>query len=72
MFSKLAAKLGCVIGGMIGLLMLIAVCAVSWIFVCGLVWLIGLYFAFEFSWGLATGIWLILILLGGVFGSAKN
>lgn len=36
---------------------------ISWLAVCGLVKLITLCFGFTFSWLIATGIWLILILL---------
>ena len=31
----------------------------SWILICGLIWLICLCFSLEFKWLIATGIWLI-------------
>lgn len=49
------------------LLTVIAVLAISWISTCGIVYLIALCFKFAFDWALATGIWLVLLLLGGLF-----
>lgn len=47
-----------------------AVClALSWAVTCGIVYLITLCFGLPFSWPVATGIWLILILLRNFFGS---
>lgn len=55
-----AAILG-VILGFIGLL------ALSWLGVCGLVKLITLCFGWSFSWPIATGVWLIMLLIGMIF-----
>lgn len=39
---------------------------VSWLLTCGIVKLITLCFGLTFSWSIATGIWLILWLVGSV------
>lgn len=41
--------------------------AFSWLVTCGLVKLITLCFGLVFSWPIATGIWLIMILLRSIF-----
>ena len=41
---------------------------ISWLITCGVVGLICMCFGLTYSWGLATGIWLVLILLKAVFG----
>ena len=41
--------------------------AASWIVTCGIVALICLCFGWAFSWGIATGIWLILLLAKWIF-----
>ena len=40
---------------------------VSWIATCGVVKLITIRFGWTFKWSIATGIWLLLWLLGGLF-----
>lgn len=40
---------------------------VSWIATCGVVKLITICFGWTFKWSIATGIWLLLWLLGGLF-----
>ncbi|MBR6641157.1 MAG: hypothetical protein IKL08_03070 [Clostridia bacterium] len=54
------------------LLATILLIGASWLFTCGLIWLITLCFRVEFDWLTATGIWLILCLLGTVFGGSKK
>lgn len=41
--------------------------ALSWLVTCGLVKLITLCFGLVFSWPIATGIWLVMILLRSIF-----
>ena len=41
--------------------------ALSWIVTCGLIKLITMCFGWTFSWGIATGGWLIGCLLKGIF-----
>ena len=50
---------------MLYLLELIVEHLINWLVVCGLIKLITICFGFTFSWLIATGIWLILILLKG-------
>ena len=40
---------------------------VSWLITCGIVKLICLCFGLTFTWLIATGIWLIVILLRYIF-----
>lgn len=42
-------------------------CGVSWIATCGVIKLITICFGWTFKWSIATGIWLLLWLLGGLF-----
>lgn len=49
----------------VGLFLLVA--GLSWIATCGLIYLIALCFGWEFSWLIATGIWLGLALVSGLF-----
>ena len=53
-------------GGAIGL-GLILLYALSWIVTVGIVKLITLCFGWTFSWGMATGVWLIIIILKSIF-----
>lgn len=45
----------------------IACCGLSWIVTCGIVKLITMCFGLTFKWSIATGIWLIICMLGGGF-----
>lgn len=54
------------------LLAAIILIGASWLFTCGFIWLITLCFRVEFDWLTATGIWLILCLLGSLFGGKKK
>lgn len=40
---------------------------VSWIATCGVIKLITICFGWTFKWSIATGIWLLLWLLDGLF-----
>lgn len=44
----------------------------SWGATCGIIKLITLCFGLDFSWAIATGIWLCLCLLSTVFGGSKK
>ena len=46
--------------------------AFSWIVTCGIVKLITLCFGWYFSWPIATGIWLIIILIMSVFTQSSS
>lgn len=53
--------------GLIGLLIVAALYAVSWIATCGIIKLITMCFGWTFSWPIATGIWLMICLAKTVF-----
>ena len=58
----------------IGVILILVLCyGISWIATCGIIYLITLCFSLKFSWGIATGIWLIIILLKSIFNiTVKN
>lgn len=53
-------------------LIVIAVFVLSWAITCGIIKLITLCFGWNFSIAIATGIWLILFLLKGLFRGNKE
>lgn len=46
--------------------------ALSWLTTCGLLYLITLCFGWEFSWAIATGVWLILVMVSSFFRSSNS
>lgn len=59
-----------VIGTGIGVLSaVVMIYALSWIVTCGIIKLITMCFGLTFSWGMATGIWLIWIMLKSLFSN---
>ena len=57
-------------GGIVAavVILLVAVCyGISWIATCGIIKLITMCFGLEFSWVIATGIWLIICILKSIF-----
>lgn len=63
-------------GGAVALVVIIILAlayGVSWIATCGVIKLITLCFGWTFKWSVATGIWLIICLLRGIFNvTVKN
>lgn len=55
-------KNGIIVAIIIALIM-IAAYAVSWIATCGLIKLITMCFGWNFSWAVATGLWLVGCLI---------
>lgn len=55
----------------IALLFVIFLLTLSWLMTCGIVYLISLCFGFAFTWAIGSGVWLVLLLLGGLFGKGK-
>lgn len=51
------------------LLAVVAIYALSWIVTCGIIKLITMCFGLVFSWGVATGVWLIWIMLKSLFSN---
>lgn len=60
-------------GCILAVLFIIFVYALSWIVTCGLIKLITLCFGWAFSWAIATGIWLVILIIKTIFydGSSK-
>lgn len=54
--------------GMLLIIMSLLALALSWIVTCGIIKLITLCFGVAFIWLIATGIWLVFLLLKSVFG----
>ena len=68
--KKLLTRMGgTMIGVIFALIIIAALYAISWITTCGVIYLITLCFNWTFSWGIATGIWLIMAILRSVFKS---
>ena len=55
-------KSGCLMCVLLAILVLV----VDWIVSLGLVWLISWCFGWSFSWKVATGVWMVVLLLHGV------
>lgn len=49
----------------------LAIFAVEYLLTAGIIYLITLCFGLAFSWKIATGIWLVIALLTGIFGGKK-
>lgn len=49
------------------ILVLAVLYGISWIVTCGIIKLITMCFGLEFSWAIATGIWLIICILKSIF-----
>ena len=45
---------------------------VSWIVTCGIIKLITMCFGLTFKWSIATGIWLVILILRTIFKSNVN
>lgn len=50
---------------------ILTILAIGWLMTCGIVYLISLCFGFAFTWAIGSGVWLVLLLLGGLFGKGK-
>lgn len=62
-------------GGVVAVvvILIVAVCyGISWIVTCGIIKLITMCFGLEFSWAVATGIWLIICILKSIFNVTVN
>ena len=62
MKTKNAKRVGLVVGVLAAIVIFLAACALSWIITCGVIKLIAMCFGWTFSWGIATGIWLLMCL----------
>ena len=68
--TKKIAEGGISIPIFIGILILVY--SFSWITTCGIIKLITMCFGWAFKWSIATGIWLIGLLLSSVFKSTST
>ena len=55
--------------GMVFIFIAAAVC--SWLFICGIVKILTLCFGLDFSWGVATGIWINWWTFNSIFTKKK-
>lgn len=53
--------------GLIGILVVVFLYALSWILTCGVIKLITLCFGIQFKWLIATGIWTIMCVVESIF-----
>lgn len=71
MLKKLKKNVSNIAEGGIAVLLVLAIVVIafglSWIITCGIIKLITLCFGWTFSWGIATGIWFMMMLLKKVF-----
>lgn len=71
MLKKLKKNVSNIADGSLAVLVVLAIVVlafgISWIVTCGIIKLITLCFGWTFSWGIATGIWFVMMLLKKVF-----
>ena len=48
----------------LNILLFLVIATLNWLLTCGIIYLITLCFGWGFSLAIATGIWLILVLIG--------
>lgn len=58
--------------GAIVVIVVIALTALSWLVTCGVVKVLSMCFSFAYSWKLATGIWLVCLMLRWIISAAKQ
>ena len=54
------------------ILVIVLACLLSWAVTCGIVYLITLCFGIGFSLPIATGCWLIMLLISTLFKNKKK
>lgn len=67
MNPKTTRRAGWAVGCLAAVLIYIAACVLSWIITCGVFKLITMCFGLEYTWGIATGIWLVIYLFRQMF-----
>lgn len=76
MISKLKKHTSKIADGGIAILIiiviLVAIYGISWIITCGIIKLITMCFGLTFKWSVATGIWLVILLLKEIFSVTVN
>ena len=71
MKPKTIKRSGMIVGCLAAVFIFLFACAVSWIITCGVIKLITMCFGWEYSWGIATGVWLIMFLIKHVFSMGE-
>ena len=56
----------------ISVILIIVLVGLSWLITCGIFKLITMSFGITFTWKIASGIWLILILISGFIKGLNN
>lgn len=70
--DEILANIGIVTGmSILAVLIGLAIGAISFLVIAGILWLICWAFSLTFSWKIAFGIWLILLILRWVFSRRK-
>ena len=62
-------------GGLIAIILIVLLVAfygLSWIVTCGVIKLITMCFGWTFKWSIATGAWLIICIMQGIFKTTVN
>lgn len=54
------------------MLFIVGTCAWSWALTIGIIYLICLCFSWEFNFLIATGIWLVILILKGIFSGRSD
>ncbi len=53
------------------ILFIVALLGVAFLFSVGLTWVICWAFGLQFSWKIAVGVWILVIILKSIFGARK-
>ena len=70
--KKTVRQAGWAVGCLAAVLVYILAIALSWAFACVIIKLITLCFGLTFSWGIATGTWLITSIIWNIFRSGSE
>lgn len=73
MKRKTLNKIGTGVFAVIFAILLVALLyGIGWIVTCGLIKLICMCFGWTFKWAIATGIYIVLVILKWVFGGSSG
>lgn len=65
--AKFLSKHAGLAAGVIFITFVAAIYACSWLVTCGIIKLITMCFGWTFTWGVATGVWLIILIAKSIF-----
>ena len=69
--TKLYKICGYLLGCLLAIGVFVLAFGLSWIITCGAIWCVCWCFGWTFTWPLATGCWIIGLLLVGLFNKNK-